>query len=150
MRKKKIPLVAVILTGLLAVCLATGAIGVRVDTEPAATYEMLTHAASLARAEKLDWLPADTVETLPRREALTAEELLARLTAAGYTGEEAAALLGLPEGMQVRLVLALGEADEKRRIVERRSDGNLTYYRDENDEHCVPKITLDEAILLKK
>lgn len=64
--------------------------------------------------------------------------------------EEAAALLGLPEGMQVRLVLALGEADEKRRIVERRSDGKLTYYRDENDEHCVPKITLDEAILLKK
>ena len=94
MRKKKIPLVAVILTGLLAVCLATGAIGVRVDTEPAATYEMLTHAASLARAEKLDWLPAGTVEALSRSEAFTAEELLAQLTAAGYTGEEAAALLG--------------------------------------------------------
>ena len=94
MRKKKIPLVAVILVGLLAVCLATGAIGVRVDTVPAATYEMLTHAASLARAESLEWIPADTVETLPRSEALTAEELLARLTAAGYTWEEAAALLG--------------------------------------------------------
>ena len=65
MRKKKIPLVAVILVGLLAVCLATGAIGVRVDTVPAATYEMLTHAASLARAESLEWIPADTVETLP-------------------------------------------------------------------------------------
>ena len=42
------------LVGLLAVCLATGAIGVRVDTVPAATYEMLTHAASLARAESLE------------------------------------------------------------------------------------------------
>ncbi|WP_273523634.1 nitroreductase family protein [Mailhella massiliensis] len=64
--------------------------------------------------------------------------------------DEAAALLGLPEDLQVRLVLALGVADEVRRIVPRRSDGKLTYYRDENDEHCVPKITLEEAVILKK
>ena len=63
---------------------------------------------------------------------------------------EASALLGLPDGMQVRLVLALGEPDEVRRLVDRRSDGSLTYYRDENDEHCVPKISLDEAIILRK
>ena len=55
---------------------------------------------------------------------------------------EAAELLGLPKDMHVKLVLALGEPDEVRRLVERRSDGSLTYYRDENDEHCVPKISL--------
>ena len=63
---------------------------------------------------------------------------------------EAAELLALPEELQVRLVLALGEPDEVRRLVERRSDGTLTYYRDENDEHCVPKISLDEAIIIRK
>ncbi len=64
--------------------------------------------------------------------------------------DEAAALLGLPEDLRIRLVLALGEPDEVRRVVERRPDGKLTYYRDEKDEHCVPKITLEEAVILKK
>ena len=63
--------------------------------------------------------------------------------------DEAAALLHLPEGLCIRLVLALGEPDEVRRVVERRPDGSLTYYRDENDVHCVPKITLDESILFR-
>lgn len=63
---------------------------------------------------------------------------------------EAAELLGLPKDMHVKLVLALGEPDEVRRLVERRSDGSLTYYRDENDEHCVPKISLEEAIIIRK
>ncbi len=63
---------------------------------------------------------------------------------------EAAALLGLPKDMQVKLVLALGEPDEVRRLVERRDDGSLTYYRDENDEHCVPKISLEEAVIIRK
>ena len=63
---------------------------------------------------------------------------------------EAAELLALPKELQVRLVLALGEPDEVRRLVERRSDGTLTYYRDENDEHRVPKISLDEAIIIRK
>lgn len=64
--------------------------------------------------------------------------------------DDAAALLDMPKDLQVKLVLALGTADEVRRIVGRRSDGKLTYYRNENDEHCVPKITLEEAIILKK
>lgn len=63
---------------------------------------------------------------------------------------EAAALVGLPDDLKVKLVLAVGEPDEERRLVERRADGSLSYYRDENDVHCVPKITLDEAIIIKK
>ena len=64
--------------------------------------------------------------------------------------DKAAALLGLPEELKVKLVLALGEPDEIRRIVDRRADGKLTYYRDENDEHCVPKISLTEAVIISK
>ena len=64
--------------------------------------------------------------------------------------DEAAALLGVPEGMAVRLILAIGAPDEEIRLVGRREDGKLTYYRDENDVHCVPKITLEEAIIFKK
>ena len=64
--------------------------------------------------------------------------------------KEAAELLGLPKDLQVKLVLALGEPDEVRHLVGRQSNGSLTYYRNENDEHCVPKITLDEAIIIRK
>lgn len=63
---------------------------------------------------------------------------------------EAAALIGLPEDLKVKLVLAVGEPDEVCRIVPRRADGSLSYYRDENDEHCVPKISLDEAVIIRK
>ena len=58
-----------------------------------------------------------------------------------------AALLNLPEGLEIKLVLAFGVPAETRKIVGRRPDGSLTYYRNEKDEHCVPKITLDEAII---
>lgn len=64
--------------------------------------------------------------------------------------DEAAALVGLPEDLAVKLVMAIGEEDEIRHLVARRPDGKLTYYRDENDEHCVPKITLDETIIIRK
>lgn len=63
---------------------------------------------------------------------------------------EAAALIGLPENLKVKLVIAVGEPDEVRRIVARRADGSLSYYRDENDEHCVPKITLEESVIIRK
>ena len=56
------------------------------------------------------------------------------------------AMLNLPQGLEAKLVLAFGEPAETRKIVGRRPDGSLTYYRNEQDEHCVPKITLDEAI----
>ena len=64
--------------------------------------------------------------------------------------DEAAELLGLPEDLKVKLVMALGEPDEEVRLVSRREDGKLIYYRDEKDVHCVPKITLEEAVILNK
>lgn len=64
--------------------------------------------------------------------------------------DEAAQLLGLPEGLRVRLVMAIGVSDEECRLVSRQENGKLIYYRDENDVHCVPKITLEEAVILNK
>jgi len=64
--------------------------------------------------------------------------------------DEAAELLGLPADLKVKLVLALGVSDEEVRLVSRREDGKLIYYRDDNDVDCVPKITLAEAVILNK
>lgn len=63
---------------------------------------------------------------------------------------EAAELIGLPHDLQVKLVLAIGEADEVRRLVEPGPDGSLTYYRDAQDEHCIPKMPLDQCIIIRK
>lgn len=64
--------------------------------------------------------------------------------------DEAAQLIGLPDGLKVKLVMALGVSDEEIRLVGRRDDGKLIYYRDENDVHCVPKITLEEAVIMNR
>jgi len=64
--------------------------------------------------------------------------------------DEAAELLGLPADLKVKLVLALGVSDEEVRLVSRREDGKLIYYRDDSDVHCVPKITLAEAVIFNR
>lgn len=62
-------------------------------------------------------------------------------------GDELAAALKIPERFQVLLVIALGKPAE-RVVIEIVDQGdNLTYYRDENDVHHVPKRGLDELIL---
>ena len=66
-----------------------------------------------------------------------------------FKKEGVAGLLGVENPACVKLVLAFGEPAEERRLAERRPDGSLTYYRDENDVHCVPKITLEEAIAMR-
>ncbi len=43
------------------------------------------------------------------------------------------------------LVIALGRPSEVVRIVD--YAGDVKYYRNENDEHCVPKLSLDELII---
>ena len=50
------------------------------------------------------------------------------------------------EGYSPELVIALGEPAEVAYITEVR-DGDVKYYRDENDRHAVPKLTLDELII---
>ena len=55
--------------------------------------------------------------------------------------------LGIPERYDLLLVLAIGRPAEQVVIDDAAPGGDVTYYRDENDVHHVPKRTLDEIII---
>ena len=55
--------------------------------------------------------------------------------------------LDIPERYEILLVLALGKPRETVVLEEAGPDGDIKYYRDENDVHHVPKRPLDEIIL---
>lgn len=52
-----------------------------------------------------------------------------------------------PERYGIELVLALGKPREEVKIVPVGEDGNIKYYRDENQVHYVPKRSLEEVLL---
>jgi len=55
--------------------------------------------------------------------------------------------LEIPERYEILLVLALGQPNETVVIEEVSPDGDIKYYRDDEDVHHVPKRSLDELIL---
>lgn len=57
--------------------------------------------------------------------------------------------LQLPESIRPLLVLAIGKPDETIVIEDVNAQGDITYYRDEQDVHHVPKRTVDELIINK-
>lgn len=65
-----------------------------------------------------------------------------------YNRPAADAFLGVPEGMESRLVLALGAPDEDCRLTGPNADGSLSYYNDEAGVHWVPKLPLTDVIML--
>jgi hypothetical protein len=66
---------------------------------------------------------------------------------ASFNKEACSALLGVPEGMQIALLLALGAAKEERRLAPMPADGNFNYWRDGDGVHFVPKRTPKELVL---
>ena len=62
-----------------------------------------------------------------------------------YNAETVASLVGV-SGMLPHLVMAFGYPAETV-IIEDMKDGDVKYYRDEEDRHIVPKRTLDELII---
>ena len=50
------------------------------------------------------------------------------------------------DGYNVAMVIALGEPSETVRLTQANA-GEIKYYRNEQDEHIVPKLSLDEIIL---
>ena len=84
---------------------------------------------------------------------IAAEAILLTATEQGYGGcmfrsydsDRLSAILNR-EGYTPALVIALGKPAETVRIVEPK-DGDLKYYRDENDDHLVPKLSLDDLVI---
>lgn len=87
---------------------------------------------------------------------ICAEVIMLSATEAGYGGcmigsASADALkdtLSLPEGLEPELVLALGVPDETVVLTDA-EDGNISYYRDENNVHYTPKRRLEDIIIKK-
>ena len=87
---------------------------------------------------------------------ICAEIIMLSATEAGYGGciigsanaESVKQTLSLAEGLEPKLVLALGVPDEKVVLTEA-CDGNVTYYRDENNVHYAPKRRLSDIIIKK-
>lgn len=55
--------------------------------------------------------------------------------------------LSIPDYLEIIWVLALGKPAEKVVLEEIKPDGNIQYYRDQNDVHHVPKRKLEQIIL---
>lgn len=84
---------------------------------------------------------------------IAAEAILLVATEIGLGGcmirsfkkSEIDAILGV-EGLSTELVIALGAPSETVYLVDAK-DGDIKYYRDEKDNHAVPKLSLSELVV---
>ncbi len=85
---------------------------------------------------------------------IVAQTMMLGAAEAGFGGciigsaapEAVAKELALPAHVIPKLILGLGVPNETVRLVEA-EEGNVTYYRDENNVHYVPKRPLEEILL---
>lgn len=59
-------------------------------------------------------------------------------------------VLSIPEGLEVVMPIALGLELEERRVAAVPESGALTYWRDAEGIHYVPKRTLEEILVIRK
>lgn len=57
--------------------------------------------------------------------------------------------LNIPDHLEPRYVVAIGYAAEKSRIVDLGPDGDFKYFRNDDDQQCVPKRQLSEILIPK-
>lgn len=103
-----------------------------------------------------DWAP--NVERFRQDRGIVAQTLLLAAAEKGlggcmignYVADDVKAALELPENMVPVLLIALGKPAEKIVLTEVGEDGNVNYYRDENDVHYVPKRKLEDIVLTRK
>ena len=67
-----------------------------------------------------------------------------------YAKKHVHALLELPEELTPTLLLAFGVPKEVRRLTDAKIGDNLVYWRDNENVHYVPKLTLDQVLLAEK
>ena len=61
--------------------------------------------------------------------------------------KELRSILGLPDNLEICLVVALGKPVEKVVLVDMEPDGSVKYYRDKDQVHYVPKRKRDDLIV---
>lgn len=111
-----------------------------VEERPAAYIVMLSS------TEKIDASFAVDMGVAAQSILLTAkEEGIGGCIVMGFKKQELEKILGV-NAYNVAMVIALGEPLETVRMVQAKA-GEIKYYRNEQDEHIVPKLSLDEIIL---
>lgn len=86
---------------------------------------------------------------------IAAQSILLGARAAGLAGcmfgaintKKLKQFLNIGEHLEVKLVIAIGKPVEKHKIDAVGEDGNIKYFRDENQVHHVPKRKLDDIII---
>ena len=68
---------------------------------------------------------------------------------ASFTRPACTELLGVPEDMQIALILAFGMAKEERRLAPMPANGDFAYWRDAQGVHYVPKREVSELTLAR-
>jgi nitroreductase len=94
-------------------------------------------------------------ETFSVDHGIAAQSILLGAVEAGYGGcmigsvqrDGLRTALGIPERFQILLAIALGKPTEQVVAEPVGEDGSITYYRDENGVHHVPKRSLPELIV---
>ncbi len=66
---------------------------------------------------------------------------------ASFKQAECAKLFEVPEGMEISLLLGFGIAKEKRILASMPESGEFKYWRDEEQNHFVPKRSREEVLL---
>lgn len=90
-------------------------------------------------------------------EGIAAQSILLGAVDLGYGGciiasvnrPKLKAILSIPDKYEIIQVLALGVSAEQV-VIDEVKDGNIKYWRDENQVHHVPKRSLEEIILMTK
>lgn len=85
---------------------------------------------------------------------IAAQNILLKATEMGYRGCLLGAfnklkvrdILGLEDRYSVEILIALGEPSERVELVEA-VDGDITYYRDDENTHFVPKRGIEELVI---
>ena len=67
-----------------------------------------------------------------------------------FSREPVRKILAIPADIEVSLLLAFGAPKEVRKLIDATLNDNLAYWRDEQQVHYVPKLTIDQVLLGEK
>jgi nitroreductase len=113
---------------------------------PTETERPLAYIVMMCKEENIDTSLAIDMGIVAEAILLTATELgLGGCMIRSFKKAETEAILKR-EGYNAAFVIALGKPAEKVYITSVK-DGDIKYYRDENDDHAVPKLSLGELII---